>query len=77
MSRWDELADKVGGVETPKKVNKNRGIETRMNIRVSEQLRADFVEACKARDTTAAREIRKFMRKFLEEDQLDMFEDGA
>lgn len=59
MSRFGELADKLG----TKKPSKDR--EIRMNIRVDEALRDAFVASCKGQDTTAARELREHMRKYV------------
>lgn len=59
MSRFDELAEKVGTI----KPSKDKDI--RMNIRVEESLRDAFVACCKAEDTTAARELRDHMRKYI------------
>lgn len=38
-----------------------------LRIRVDDQLRHDFLEACKAKDTTAAQVLRKFMRAYVDE----------
>jgi hypothetical protein len=38
-----------------------------LRIRVDDQLRHDFVETCKAKDTTAAQVLRSFMRTYVEE----------
>ena len=39
--------------------------EAQMLVRVDTALRDAFVEACRARDTSASREIRRFMREYL------------
>jgi hypothetical protein len=46
-----------------RKTTKNK--EIRMNIRIDEDLRDAFIFACKNQDTTAARELRDHMRKYV------------
>ena len=41
--------------------------EVGLRIRVDDTLRRDFIETCKAQDTTAAQVLRAFMRGFVEE----------
>jgi hypothetical protein len=36
-----------------------------LQIRVTEDLRDAFIEACKSNDTTAAQELRRFMRDYV------------
>jgi len=36
-----------------------------MNVRVEPELKDAFLQTCKNQDTTAAREVRQFMRKFV------------
>ncbi|WP_133679205.1 hypothetical protein [Paludibacterium purpuratum] len=38
-----------------------------LRIRVDDKLRHEFIEICKARDTTAAQVLRAFMRSYVEE----------
>lgn len=38
-----------------------------LRIRVDDQLRHDFLESCKAQDSTAAQVLRNFMRTYVEE----------
>lgn len=38
-----------------------------LRIRVDDNLRHEFIEICKARDTTAAQVLRAFMRAYVEE----------
>lgn len=40
--------------------------EPGLRIRVDDGLRRDFIETCKAQDTTAAQVLRAFMRGFVE-----------
>lgn len=41
--------------------------EAGLRIRVDDGLRRDFIEICKAQDTTAAQVLRAFMRGFVQE----------
>ena len=59
MSKFDEMADRLG----KKKTSENK--EIRMNIRVEEALRDAFVASCRGQDTTAARELRDHMRRYV------------
>jgi len=46
-------------------------------IRVDDELRGQFVSACRARDLTAAQVLRNFMRDFVQQirpDQLELFQ---
>jgi len=38
-----------------------------LRIRVDDKLRHDFIEICKARDTSAAQVLRAFMRSYVEQ----------
>lgn len=40
--------------------------EAGLRIRVDDALRRDFIDTCKANDTTAAQVLRAFMRSYLE-----------
>lgn len=42
-----------------------------LRIRVNDQLRQDFIEACKDRDQTAAQVLRAYMRQFVEDASLE------
>lgn len=59
MSRFEEMAARLA------EKNNSKNKEIRMNIRVDEALRDAFVACCKARDTTAARELREHMRDYI------------
>lgn len=59
MNRFAEMAEKVGTR------NDNKNKEIRMNIRVEESLRDAFIASCQGQDTTAARELRDHMRKYV------------
>jgi hypothetical protein len=39
--------------------------EAGLRIRVDDELRHDFIATCKMRDTTAAQELRAFMRSYV------------
>lgn len=41
--------------------------EVGLRVRVTETLRREFVETCKAQDTTAAQVLRAFMRSYVAE----------
>lgn len=51
-----------------KKVSKKN---SQLVIRINEQEREDFVSLCEELDTSAAREIRRFIRQFLSEHSSD------
>lgn len=46
-----------------KKEKKNK--DAQLVLRLNRELRDEFVAACKDLDTTAAREIRRFIKRFL------------
>lgn len=50
----------------PDKQRKKSKKDGQLIIRISKKERNDFVELCDDLDTSAAREIRKFIRTFLE-----------
>ena len=41
--------------------------EAKLVVRIEAGLRDAFIEACQERDTTASREVRRFIRDFLEQ----------
>jgi len=43
--------------------------DSQLVLRLDKAERDDFVELCKALDTSAAREIRRFIRDFMQEHQ--------
>ena len=49
----------------PDKKNKKSKKDSQLIIRISKKERDDFVELCDDMDTSAAREIRGFIRSFL------------
>jgi len=51
--------------EKKKRISKNK--DGQLIIRISKDERKAFVTLCEELDTTAAREIRHFIRRFLEE----------
>jgi hypothetical protein len=54
------------GKKDDKKVNKK---DAQLILRLNKQQRDAFVETCKDMDTSAAREIRRFIKEFLKEHQ--------
>ena len=49
-----------------KKQKSDRDKEAKLVVRIEEKLRDAFIEACQDMDTTASREVRRFIRDFLE-----------
>lgn len=54
--------------------NKKRGKkatkkDSQLLIRINSQEKDDFVNLCEELDTSAAREVRRFIRKFMQEHQ--------
>ncbi|ALM91090.1 MULTISPECIES: hypothetical protein [Alteromonas] len=45
---------------------KNKKKNSQLIIRINDQERADFIHLCEELDTTAAREIRRFIKEFTE-----------
>ncbi|MEM0970097.1 MAG: hypothetical protein AAF191_17870 [Verrucomicrobiota bacterium] len=45
-------------------------------IRLDEELRDQFVETCQTMDTSASREIRRFLKQFLKRYERGEMEDG-
>tara|TARA_R110001592_G_scaffold322570_1_gene601520 strand:- start:174 stop:353 length:180 start_codon:yes stop_codon:yes gene_type:complete len=50
---------------TKKDVKKPRKKNSQLLIRINNEERDDFVSLCEELDTSAAREIRKFIRQFI------------
>jgi hypothetical protein len=48
----------------PKKDKKNRK-DAQLVLRLNHEMRDQFVDACQDLDTTAAREVRRFIKRFL------------
>ena len=44
---------------------KNKKKDAQLVLRLDKQMRDQFIDACKDLDTSAAREVRKFIKKFL------------
>ena len=57
--------DKLGVNEKPKK-KKNKK-DSQLVLRLDQQERDEFVALCKEMDTSAAREIRHFIRRYIKE----------
>lgn len=48
-----------------KKQKSDKDKEVKLVVRIEEKLRDAFIESCQDLDTTASREIRRFIRDFL------------
>ncbi|WP_016955293.1 hypothetical protein ACMZOO_03565 [Catenovulum sp. SX2] len=59
---------------TRKKTNKK---DSQLLIRINGAERDAFVELCEQLDTTAAREVRRFIRKFMEKHSASSADDEA
>lgn len=51
------------GKTKKQKSKKSEGVK--LVVRIEEDLRDAFIETCQAMDTTASREVRRFIRDFL------------
>ncbi|WP_334047799.1 hypothetical protein [Alteromonas gracilis] len=47
--------------------NKKKKKNSQMIIRINDEERAQFIALCDSLDTSAAREVRRFIREFIEE----------
>lgn len=54
-------------VEMSEKSNKKKKKNSQMIIRINDEERAQFIALCDSLDTSAAREVRRFIREFIEE----------
>jgi hypothetical protein len=52
-------------MEKGKKQKSDKDKEVKLVIRIEARLRDAFIEACQDTDTTASREVRRFIRHFL------------
>lgn len=48
-----------------KKQKSDKDGDAKLVVRIEAELRDAFIEACQAQDTTASREVRRFIRDFL------------
>lgn len=48
------------------KNDKKKKKNSQMIIRINDEERAQFIELCDALDTSAAREVRRFIREFID-----------
>ena len=48
-----------------KKQKTDKDGDAKLVVRIEADLRDAFIEACQAQDTTASREVRRFIRDFL------------
>lgn len=53
------------GKHKKEKSDKNKDKEVKLVVRIEAGLRDAFIEACQDMDTTASREVRRFIRDFL------------
>ncbi|BCO18588.1 hypothetical protein KUC3_14450 [Alteromonas sp. KC3] len=49
----------------PDKNSKKKKKNSQMIIRINDQERAEFISLCEDLDTSAAREVRRFIREFI------------
>ena len=49
----------------PKNKDKKKGKDAQLVLRLNRELRDEFVQVCKELDTTAAREVRRYIKRFL------------
>ncbi len=49
----------------PDKSDKKKKKNSQMIIRINDEERAEFISLCEDLDTTAAREVRRFIREFI------------
>ena len=54
-------------MNSKKKQKKSKKKDAQLLIRVNSEERDQFLEICEEMDTSAAREIRRFMREFIKE----------
>ncbi|GFD69512.1 hypothetical protein KUL106_27750 [Alteromonas sp. KUL106] len=52
-------------VKMSEKNNKKKKKNSQMIIRINDEERAQFIELCEALDTSAAREVRRFIREYI------------
>jgi len=64
-SDWCFLPFKA--VEMSENNNKKKKKNSQMIIRINDEERAQFIALCDSLDTSAAREVRRFIREFIEE----------
>lgn len=58
------------------KKSKKNPKNSQLIVRINEQERADFIELCDDLDTSAAREVRRFIREFVATHQASAEDDG-
>ena len=67
------MQGQVDTVARPKKEKKKKNAQ--LVLRLNRDLRDRFVEACQDLDTSAAREVRRFIKKFLKSYENGEFDD--
>lgn len=50
----------------PKKKKSDKDSKTKLIVRIEATLRDNFIEVCRDLDTSASREVRRFIRDFLD-----------
>ena len=55
----------LGPVTNKPKKKEKKGKDAQLVLRLNREVRDEFVAACKDLDTTAAREIRRYIKRFL------------
>ena len=59
------------GNHKKKKSDRDKDKEAKLVVRIEASLRDEFIEACQDLDTTASREVRRFIRDFLARSKQD------
>ncbi|OZG69729.1 hypothetical protein BTA51_29330 [Hahella sp. CCB-MM4] len=63
--------DETGGKATKRSKKKAGKKDAQLLIRINSEERDEFIALCEEQDTSAAREIRKFIRKFIQDNKND------
>jgi hypothetical protein len=59
----------------PLSAKKAKKKNSQLIVRINDQERAEFVDLCEELDTSAAREVRRFIRQFIDEHNRSSIED--
>ena len=70
-TQQDPLPDAMADKEKRKRKKK----DAQLVLRLNKDLRDRFVEACQDLDTTSAREVRRFIKRFLKQYENGEFDD--
>jgi hypothetical protein len=76
----EKFSDLTGGesraaVAKNKKERKKKKKDAQLVLRLESSLRDEFIDACEELDTSAAREVRRFIKRFLKRYEKGEFED--